>query len=98
MNPLKVRAYSSQRRARLVGASGGFMPSDWQRQYARQGGLCRWCGKAAPLTIDHILPLARGGTHTPANIVLACAACNSAKGRRLVYSEWQPPNPLPLDN
>jgi len=33
-------------------------------------------------TVDHITPLARGGSHTWANVQLACLACNSSKGDR----------------
>jgi 5-methylcytosine-specific restriction endonuclease McrA len=47
--------------------------SDWD-------GLT-WMPKAP--TVDHIIPLASGGTHTWGNVQLACAACNSAKGDRL---------------
>jgi hypothetical protein len=34
--------------------------------------------------LDHIIPLAEGGTHEPANVHVACAACNLAKGTRPV--------------
>lgn len=33
-------------------------------------------------TIDHVIPLARGGTHEPANVATACFRCNSLKGDR----------------
>ncbi|NBW32055.1 MAG: hypothetical protein EBR48_05390 [bacterium] len=33
-------------------------------------------------TVDHIIPLARGGSHTWVNVQLACLACNSSKGDR----------------
>jgi 5-methylcytosine-specific restriction enzyme A len=45
-------------------------------------GLCHYCGKRfrpAQLTMDHIVPLARGGTSTKGNIVAACHACNKKK-------------------
>lgn len=45
-------------------------------------GLCHYCGgkfKAAELTMDHVVPLARGGTSTMGNIVPACRACNRDK-------------------
>jgi 5-methylcytosine-specific restriction endonuclease McrA len=35
-------------------------------------------------TIDHIVPLAVGGTHEPANVQAAHFACNAAKGARIV--------------
>lgn len=45
-------------------------------------GLCHYCGKkfaAAKLTMDHVVPIARGGTSTPGNIVPACSDCNRDK-------------------
>jgi 5-methylcytosine-specific restriction endonuclease McrA len=45
-------------------------------------GLCHYCGRRFPssqLTMDHVIPLARGGTSAPGNIVPACSACNRAK-------------------
>lgn len=60
--------------------------------WERDGGLCQLCGdpidRAVPwphpdsLTLDHIQPLARGGTHEPANVQLAHALCNLRKGAR----------------
>ena len=50
------------------------------------GRRCVYC--AAPLglenaTLDHVHPLARGGTHAPGNLVSACAPCNRLKGDML---------------
>jgi 5-methylcytosine-specific restriction endonuclease McrA len=45
-------------------------------------GLCHYCGrKFAPsqLTMDHVVPLARGGESTKGNIVAACKECNRDK-------------------
>ena len=53
----------------------------WQQKCA--SGLCYYCGKKFPikeLTLDHIVPLARGGTTTPGNVVAACRSCNKDKG------------------
>lgn len=53
----------------------------WQRKTAN--GLCHYCGKRFPfkaLTMDHIVPLARGGTTTAGNVVPACRECNKEKG------------------
>jgi 5-methylcytosine-specific restriction enzyme A len=47
-----------------------------------QKGLCHYCAKkfsAKELTMDHIVPLARGGTSTQGNIVPACRECNRDK-------------------
>ena len=46
-------------------------------------GICYYCGKKFPpkkLTLDHIVPLARGGKTTPGNVVPACLSCNKNKG------------------
>ena len=46
-------------------------------------GICHHCGgkfEAAQLTMDHLVPLARGGTSAQGNIVPSCKVCNSAKG------------------
>ncbi|HAR41361.1 MAG TPA: HNH endonuclease [Bdellovibrionales bacterium] len=45
-------------------------------------GLCHYCGQkftSRELTMDHIVPLARGGTSTRGNIVPACRECNQKK-------------------
>jgi hypothetical protein len=46
----------------------------------RDDHRCRYCGASAPdveLTIDHVLPVALGGSDTADNLVAACAACNA---------------------
>ena len=36
-------------------------------------------------TLDHVHPLAHGGSHLPGNLVVACARCNRLKGDMLPY-------------
>lgn len=51
--------------------------------FARDGHCCQYCGTSeAPLTIDHVVPLSRGGTHDWTNLVACCVACNNQKGNR----------------
>jgi hypothetical protein len=48
----------------------------------RDAHACRYCGATAPdvkLTVDHVIPVALGGTDVPENLVTACAACNAGK-------------------
>lgn len=55
--------------------------SQWWLTLANRG-LCHYCQrrfKPTELTMDHVIPLARGGTSVPANIVPACRACNREK-------------------
>ncbi|KAF8398601.1 hypothetical protein HHK36_017532 [Tetracentron sinense] len=43
---------------------------------------CRYCSSRENLTIDHVLPIARGGEWKWENLVTACAGCNSIKGQK----------------
>lgn len=42
-------------------------------------------------TLDHILPLARGGTNHSGNHAAACRTCNFSKHDRILFYEWLPP-------
>lgn len=45
-------------------------------------GVCHYCGKTfaeAELTLDHIVPLSRGGRSTKGNMVVCCLPCNQKK-------------------
>jgi len=52
----------------------------WKRQLA--GGICHYCGRHFPpeeLTMDHLLPVVRGGKSTRGNCVVCCKPCNNEK-------------------
>ena len=52
----------------------------WRAQIAR--GVCHYCGKnvgADKLTMDHVIPISRGGRSTRGNCVPCCKECNSRK-------------------
>lgn len=49
---------------------------------------CQYCGRSAPtvvLHVDHIQPVAEGGTNDLLNLITACNECNSGKGARLIH-------------
>jgi 5-methylcytosine-specific restriction endonuclease McrA len=55
----------------------------------RDGGRCQIRGPGctgAADSVDHIVPLALGGTHAPENLRSACLHCNSAAGRRIALA------------
>lgn len=55
--------------------------SQWWKDLLAKG-VCHYCGKTFPpdeLTMDHIIPVVRGGTSTKGNVVPACFACNQSK-------------------
>jgi 5-methylcytosine-specific restriction endonuclease McrA len=82
-NPERRREHSHKRRGRLMGAAG-VEYTNAELIAARvemYGGLCRYCGRDYE-SIDHRIPLARGGSHWPANLVPTCKSCNSRKNAK----------------
>ena len=54
-------------------------------------GVCHYCGKSfqpEELTMDHIVPIVRGGKSIRGNLVPACKDCNSRK-KYLLPIEWE---------
>ncbi|WP_176011654.1 HNH endonuclease [Victivallis sp. Marseille-Q1083] len=52
----------------------------WKEQLAR--GVCYYCRRKFPpeaLTMDHIVPVVRGGKSTRGNVVACCKECNNRK-------------------
>lgn len=61
----------------------------WKRK--RSAGICHYCTNKFPpdqLTMDHVVPLVRGGRSTKGNVVPACKDCNTKKKNQLAF-EWQ---------
>lgn len=74
-----------RRRSMELGAAGVFTEEQWQARLAYFGWCCWVCGcdwKELPSfykTIDHIIPLSKGGSNWPANLRPACKSCNSIR-------------------
>jgi 5-methylcytosine-specific restriction endonuclease McrA len=73
-DPYASRAYRGARPAVLEAAG-------WHCQIRLPG--CTWLAT----TVDHIVPLDRGGTHAPQNLRAACLHCNSAGGGRITQAK-----------
>lgn len=61
----------------------------WRKKIAP--GICHYCGRKfspSELTMDHKIPLARGGTSEKMNLVPACKECNNKK-KYLLPTEWE---------
>lgn len=55
--------------------------SPWWKQIVSKG-VCHYCEKkfkVSDLTMDHLVPLARGGESVKSNLVPACKECNAKK-------------------
>ena len=61
----------------------------WQNKVA--AGSCYYCGqigKPSRLTMDHVVPLTRGGRSEKNNLVACCKECNTKK-KTMLPQEWQ---------
>ncbi|MFC4116470.1 HNH endonuclease [Nonomuraea zeae] len=72
-----------------VSARNRTRPSDWRRRrtlvLSRDGRRCYVCRQLGANEVDHIVPVARGGTHDLTNLAAICASCHlkkSAEDRR----------------
>lgn len=70
-------------------------PSTRLAIYLRDGLSCVWCLKSIEqgiqLTLDHVTPVARGGTNDPKNLITACEECNRLRWRKSVpqFALWR---------
>ena len=95
LNPSGVRereaVVKSRRRARKRNATIGAVPTR-SDLLAQQGGMCASCkSKDGPFHLDHVMPLALGGSHTKDNAQMLCARCNLSKGAKHPL-EWAAEN------
>lgn len=60
-----------------------FSETAWAKILKKARHLCVHCGKRRKLTIDHILPLSKGGTNHAWNLQPLCKPCNSSKSNVL---------------
>ena len=83
-NPDVVRAIAARRRARVRGADGTHTRADIQNLFLMQRGLCAACHVdiSCKNHVDHIMPLALGGSNDKTNLQLLCPACNHAKSSK----------------
>ncbi|CAD7697483.1 unnamed protein product [Ostreobium quekettii] len=70
--------------------------------HLRDDGRCVYCGSRSNLTIDHVVPISKGGPKAWGNVVTACMRCNNKKGdRTLKQMGWklkkEPNEPSPFD-
>lgn len=74
LEKLKKRAKSNRHKS---------YSQDCDKLYDEQGGKCFYCKKPVRkenATLDHIIPLSRGGYNKRKNYVMACDSCNNEKG------------------
>ena len=78
-----------RRRTRLLAAPTFKVTSkDWTRLCNTYNNCCAYCGANERLTMDHVIPLIRGGYHGIGNLLPACPRCNSSKNKKFII-EWR---------
>lgn len=93
--PERAKAHCQNYRSRKLNAQGRHSGEDVLQRLRDQDNCCYWCSQ--PLQnyhVDHYIPLSRGGTNWPENLVMTCPSCNTSKNNHLPFEEWIPPNPL----
>ncbi len=80
-NPFDSRIRTAKRVARKMNAEGFYKVEDIEKLFSLQKGKCVYCFKSIKKSfqVDHVVPLARGGSNWPSNLVLACKPCNNKK-------------------
>lgn len=64
---------------------------DKQNILKRTGGICACCGKKLNLktmTVEHVIPIMRGGYDSERNTIALCKECNQMKGNMLYIPSW----------
>jgi 5-methylcytosine-specific restriction endonuclease McrA len=89
---LSGKTVEHDNRRRMRKANNGVEDCSSRVRLLRLVPFCNYCFGLIPNgkvpTIDHVVPLARGGAHSPSNLVAACLSCNVSKGAKLL-TEWK---------
>ena len=92
-DPIRKRSRQEageRRRARKAQVPHTLTRAEWGEILAQHGNRCSYCGvgfsESLQPTMDHVVPICRGGGHTKENLVPACRPCNTRKGIR----DWLP--------
>lgn len=80
----------SRRAALRRDAPGSFTPQEWQAKLEEYNYQCAYCGNPLDedITIDHITPISRGGSHNISNLAPAHKSCNSSKNNKTLEEFW----------
>lgn len=86
-----LQQYNTHARNRYAlekNAPGTHTPQDVQRIFEAQQGKCYYCKKTlTKYHVDHVIPITRGGSNDPSNLVVTCPTCNLRKNNKLPH-EW----------
>lgn len=86
------RQKNHQRRAQVAAAGAMYTRDEWDRLCAFYDHRCLCCGKRRVLTVDHVVPVTKGGSNLIQNLQPLCRPCNSRKNDQTIdYRPTLPP-------
>lgn len=77
------RAAAHRRRARIHKNGNNTLTAQEIKDLFKQHPYCEYCGIEEALTLDHIIPISKGGQNCLENVTIACNKCNSSKNASL---------------
>lgn len=81
-------------KARRRGAEGKYTIGEWNDLLKKHNYKCLFCGRGLPevkVTVDHIIPISKGGTNDISNIQPLCMSCNRRKSDKVLSTEVATP-------
>jgi 5-methylcytosine-specific restriction endonuclease McrA len=97
-HPFRVDVHHANIRAKRCGALSTITAQEWEDKVRSLNFVCQLCGVITTLdrqqfntlSLEHVLPLSRGGANTIENAVPACTACNQSKSNRTLeeFKGW----------
>jgi 5-methylcytosine-specific restriction endonuclease McrA len=89
-SPFRMQEAARKRRAQHSGGAG-LTEDQWLQILEINDNRCAYClVQSTDLEVDHVVPLAKGGTHEESNIVPACSECNTSKNDKLLLEIFAP--------
>jgi len=85
--PMRLRTMQMAHEGRARREGVPYEQVDLRLVYTKTAGRCGICGNAVEFetfTVDHVVPMSRGGHHVFSNLQPAHRSCNSQKGNRLI--------------
>lgn len=83
-NPIRNAIKTARRKARIYESEGTYTEAEWLELCARYDNRCLCCKEQKPLTVDHVVPVTRGGRNDVSNLQPLCQECNSRKGQKTI--------------
>lgn len=85
-NPDVIKQIQLQRRAKKL--KNGLFEISSKEIKKLYNSNCFYCGSKEKIQLDHVVPIAKGGSHSIGNLLPACSTCNASKGSKFLI-EWK---------